>query len=299
MKTYNAINAFITGSLWPILPEKMDAILGVVESRAAGITIDAEAADKMAAASRDRKTASVQRSIAVLPVVGVLSQRMDIMSSMSGGTSTERLGREFDALVADGSVDGIVLDIDSPGGNYYGTPELAEKIYQARGSKPIVAVANSLAASAAYWIGSACDELVVTPSGDVGSIGVLAVHNDCSAMNEAVGVKPTYITYGRHKAETNPDEPLSDDARDELQRQVDAAGKVFDAAVGKHRGLAASAVHATYGQGRCYGAKESLSKGMADRIGTLEGEVERLANAKRVRRGRRASDQRRRLDLMK
>ena len=295
----NQINAFITGSIWPILPEKMDAMLAIIDSHAAGFRIDDATAEKLTAANNARSAARVQRNIAVLPVVGVLSQRMGLMSAMSGGTSTERLGREFDALVADSSVDAIVLDVDSPGGNYYGTPELASKIMAARGSKPIVAVANSLAASAAYWIGSAADELVVTPSGDVGSIGVLAVHHDESGLNEQIGVKPTYITYGRHKAEASPDGPLSTEAHEEIQRQVDDAGRIFDKAVAAQRGTTAKIVHDTFGQGRTFAAKEAVAKGMADRIGTLEAEVDRLANAQRLRRGRRTQSQRRRLGLIK
>ncbi len=94
----------------------------------------------------------------------------------------------LDARSVDFNIDTIVLDVDSPGGNYYGTPETSSKIRAARDSKPIIAVANSLAASAAYWIASAADEIVVTPSGDVGSIGVLAVHTDFSAANEKIGV---------------------------------------------------------------------------------------------------------------
>ncbi len=297
MKTYNQINAFITGSLWAILPEKLDAMRAVVASRSAGFQIDAETAEIMAAANRSRQSAQVQRNIAVLPVVGVLSQRMSLMTAMSGGTSTERLGREFDALVADGSVDAIVLDVDSPGGNYSGTPELASKILAARGSKPIVAVANSQAASAAYWIASAADELVVTPSGDVGSIGVIALHADESGLNEKLGISYEYITYGRHKAEGNPDNPLDTEAREHIQQQVDVAGKQFDTAVATQRGTTAKIVHDTFGQGRTFAAKEAVAKGMADRIGTLEAEIDRLANAQRLRRGRKTQTQRRRMGL--
>jgi capsid assembly protease len=298
MKTYNAIDAFITDSLWLMLPEKLEAMIDVVRSKQAGFTISDEAAEKMTAASKRNRQSRINRSVAVLPVYGVISQKMNMMAAMSGGTSTELLGAEFDALMADGSVDAIVLDIDSPGGNYYGTPELASKIFQARGTKPIVAVANSLAASAAYWIGSAADELVMSPSADVGSIGVLAVHDDCSLANEQAGIKPTYVTYGKHKAETNPDSPLSAEALDHLQAGVDAAGKLFEKSVAVHRGTTAKDVHDHYGQGRCYAAKEAMERSMVDRVNTLEAEVERLTTASRVRRGRRVSMEKRRLDLL-
>lgn len=298
MKTYNAINAFISDSLWLVLPEKLDAMIEVVRAKSAGFTISDEAAEKMTAASTRNRQSKINRNVAVLPMYGVISQKMNMMAAMSGGTSTEILGAEFDALMADGSVDAIVLDIDSPGGNYYGTPELASKIMAARGSKPILAVANSLMASAAYWIGSAADEVIMSPSADVGSIGVLAVHDDCSAANEQMGIKPTYVTYGKHKAESNPDSPLSTDAMDHLQAGVDAAGKLFEKAVAAHRGTTAQDVHENYGQGRCYAAKEAMARKMVDRVGTLESEVERLTTTSRVRRGRRVEIERRRLNLI-
>ena len=107
-----------------------------------------------------------------------------------------------------------------------------------------------MAASAAYWIASACDELVVTPSGSVGSIGVLAVHTDRSAANEEEGIKPTYVAYGKYKAEFNPDNPLSDEALAELQSQVDEAGETFVKAVAKQRGCSQTKVREEFGQGR-------------------------------------------------
>jgi signal peptide peptidase SppA len=298
MKRYDAILSAVQGSLWPILPEKMDAMLGFLQLKAAGMMIDAATVEKVAAANRAEKRATISRSVAVLPIVGVIAQRMDMMSEFSGGISTERLGKELDALLNDPEVGAIVLDVDSPGGNYYGTPEVADKIFQARGQKPIVAIANSMAASAAYWIASAADELVVTPSGDVGSIGVLAVHYDYSAQNEELGVKPTYVTYGRYKAEFNSDAPLGLESLQELQRRVDDAGETFVKVVAKQRGVAPQVVRDKFGQGRMFGAKEAVDRGLADRIDTLEGTIARLAGTKKAAgAGRKAAIERQRLSL--
>lgn len=287
MKRFDAILRSFDGSLWAILPEKMDAILGFISARASGITLDAEMVEAMAASNRSGETAEIRRNVAVIPIYGTISQRIGLLELASGGVSTERIGKQFDAMVADDNVGAIVLDIDSPGGNYAGTPELADKIMAARGKKPIVAVANSMAASAAYWIASAADSISVTPSGQIGSIGVLAVHYDQSAANEAEGIKPTYITYGKYKAELNPDSPLSEEARDCLQSSVDEAGRTFVAAVAKHRGLKASEVESGFGQGRMFSAKEAIARKMADREETLETAIIRLATAHRVTTGRR------------
>ena len=150
---------------WAILPEKLEAICEVVRRHAASALPPTQFA-----AAHPRRRAS--GSVAVLPLYGTISQRMGMMESMSGGTSAEAFGKYFRAAVADPDVGSIVIDIDSPGGSVYGIEELASEILDARGEKQIVAVANSLAASAAYWIGSAAHEFVVTPSGEVGSIGV-------------------------------------------------------------------------------------------------------------------------------
>ncbi|WP_052688250.1 S49 family peptidase [Xanthomonas sp. MUS 060] len=101
------------------------------------------------------------------------------------------LGAALRQALADDTVSQILIDIDSPGGSVYGVAELADQIQSARSIKPVVAVANSLAASAAYWIGCAAGELYVTPGGEVGSIGVWQAHFDYSQALAADGVTPT------------------------------------------------------------------------------------------------------------
>jgi len=285
MKTYSAIYTAFNGSIWAIAPEKLQAIAEFLDAKFAGLSIDGKLVEKVAGENRNR-TAAIKSSVAVIPVVGTITQRADLMSDFSGGVSTERLGRDIEAMVKDSEVGSIVLDIDSPGGNYTGTPELAEKIYNLRGSKPIVAVANGMAASAAYWIGTAADELVVTPSGEVGSVGVLAVHYDQSQLNADMGIKVSYVTSVPYKAEFNQDEPLTDMARGELQKQVDEAYGVFVNALAKQRKTSAKNVRENYGLGRMFSAAGAVERGMADRVGTLEAEISRLASGiKPKRRG--------------
>jgi len=298
MKYRSILNA-VQNTVWPIMPEKLEAICGFLESAACGVPIDAATVEKIAARNRDQRVSAMAGSVAVLPIYGTISQRMDLMSEVSGGTSTDVLGREFDALMRDPDVSAVVFDIDSPGGNYYGTPELAERIRGARGTKPIVAQVNSLAGSAAYWLATAADSIMVTPSGDVGSVGVLAVHYDMSAANEEAGIQPTYIYSGKYKVEGNPDSPLDDEARGEYQRRVDAAGDVFVAAVAKNRGTTPSNVRSNFGQGRVFAADEGVDRGMADRVQTMQETISRLTSKSRSASARRqkAAAARRRLDL--
>lgn len=280
MKKYDRIISICTTMPWAILPEKLEQIKAFLlrkqasgEDLAAGVFDDGS---PLEIAAKARPASTVQGSVAVLPLFGVLAQRMDMMEEMSGGTSTENFTKKFNAAVADPSIKAIVINIDSPGGGVYGTQELADVIFQAREKKHIVAIANSLAASAAYWIGTAADEFVVTPSGEVGSIGVITVHEDWSEAYQKAGVKPTLIKAGEFKYEGNYLEPLSDDARAAIQAKVDTYYDGFVNTVARNRGVSASVVKKDFGQGRVLTAKAAKAAGMVDRIDTLDGVLARL-----------------------
>ena len=162
-----------------------------------------------------------------------------------------------------------MLDIDSPGGDVDGVDELAAEIYAARKQKKIIAVSNCLCASAAYYLASQASEIVVSPSSLTGSIGVYTMHEDDSAMHEAMGVKLELIKFGENKAEGNNLGPLTDSARAHMQEMVDTYGNAFERAVARGRGIKQDEVHNKFGQGRVFDAKTAVRIGMADRVGTL------------------------------
>lgn len=218
-------------------------------------------------------------SVAVIPVYGVVEHRSDWLTEMFGGTSVDTIRESLAAQLADPGVRAIVLDIDSPGGTVAGLTEIAAEMRRARGGeKPIVAVANSLAASAAYWLASQADEVVVTPSGSVGSIGVYAVHQDVSRMLDEMGVTTTIISAGPHKTEGNEFEPLTEEARADLQSRVDASYAQFLADVAAGRRVTTEKVEADFGGGRVLVAKQALAAGMVDRVETLAATVTRLGS---------------------
>ncbi len=283
---YLRIMHAVASTPWAIMPDKLAVILDLLAYRATGERLtDEEIQARIGAdgikpqAVKVRAAQSVRREggggVAVLPVRGVIAHRMEAFDNVSGpgGTSTERFIRGFRDAMADNSVSSIVLDVDSPGGGVPGVDEAATEIRGARGDKPIIAVVNSLAASAAYWIASAADEIVVTPSGEVGSIGVFAAHKEFSRRDETLGVKTTLISAGRFKVEGNPFEPLTEEAREAIQARVDEHYEVFVDAVARGRDVAASAVRGGFGEGRTVGAREAVALGMADRIGTMDEEV--------------------------
>ena len=266
---------------WALPRSMVEAIASRLSGPSAAMpVISAEAAAALAAARAPSRAGSV----AVLPIMGVMRQHgaQDIFEMIfgGGGVSTERTIAELRSLLGDESVGAIVLNIDSPGGEVYGTPELAEEVYKARGIKPIVAVANSQTFSAAYWVASQADEIVVTPSGEVGSIGVWTLHADFSEMDKSMGVKFTLISAGRLKTAANDYEPLDEEARDLLQKGVDEYYDMFVRAVARGRGVTPAQVRGGFGEGWIVGAKEAVSMKMADRVGTLRDTVARLAGSR-------------------
>ncbi|HLI51912.1 MAG TPA: S49 family peptidase [Thermomicrobiaceae bacterium] len=274
---------------WAILPAKFAEILAFLDLRSQGVVFSHEQIQARVSAASPRAVQAAG-SVAILPLYGTIGQRMNLMSEFSGGTSTEQFATAFRQALADDSVGSIVIDVDSPGGTISGVPELASEIQAARGQKPIVAVANSLAASAAYWIASQADELVVTPSGEVGSIGVFAAHQDVSEMLANLGTRVSLISAGKFKTEGNPYEPLSDDARAAIQASVDDYYQMFATAVAKGRGVSKGDVTGGFGEGRIVGAKQALSLGMADRVATLRETIARLASGGRSTRSARAEE---------
>lgn len=267
---------------WAVMPETLFAIRELVTLRVQGVEFsEEETRERIDSASYagPRQVAATSRgtNVAVLPLAGVIVPKASLFSEVSGATSVEGFQRDLRAAVADPEIGAIVMDVDSPGGNTALVSELAAEIRDARDSKPIVAVANTLMASAAYWLASQATEVVGSPSALVGSVGVYAAHEDISQLQDKLGVKTTVISAGKYKTEGLPFEPLTDSAKEHMQSLVtDAYGRfVSDVAAG--RGVDESTVLSGYGEGRVLSATAALKAGMVDRIDTLEGAITRVA----------------------
>jgi signal peptide peptidase SppA len=263
-----AIAAF--GSIWALDAHRLELLVAAFSLP--GIEALAEAR-----APKSPTPSAARGNVAVIPVYGVLAQRGNLLMDACGpgASSTEVLGQAIDAALADPSVRSIVLDVDSPGGSVYGIQELADAIFAARQQKPIAAVANAQASSAAYWLASAAHEIYVTPSGEVGSIGVYGTHVDTSKADEAAGKATTVISAGKFKAEGLG--PLTDEARAHLQSRIDAYYTTFVKAVAKHRGVGVDAVRSGFGEGRTVGAQAALDAGMVDGVATLADVISKYA----------------------
>jgi signal peptide peptidase SppA len=272
---YAHVARWFIGSAWAILPEKLAVMVDTLGFLMAGGQFSEEEIAQRVGASPGRPR-RVVGDIAVLPILGTISHRGGMLGESSGGTSVEGFTMRLRQALSDPAIGAIVLDIDSPGGNVDGVAELADEIYAARDAKPIVAVANALAASAAYWLGTSAGEFSVTPSGEVGSIGVWAAHMDASAAYEREGIRATIVRAGKFKAELNPFEPLTEEARAALQERVDDSYDMFVRAVARNRAVSVSDVRGGFGEGRVVTARQAKAMGMVDRIETLDQAIERL-----------------------
>lgn len=209
---------------------------------------------------------------AMIPVEGIVSKRISLFHDISGGVSTDKLAEQISQAVSDPTVDRIILLVDSPGGAVDGTKAVADMIYAARGSKPIIAWVDGLAASAAYWIASAADEVYLRDATTfAGSIGVVATHVDKSQQEAQNGVKTTEVTAGKFKRIDSGYAPLTEEGQQSIQDRVDKIYSVFLADVGRNRGdISAEQVHNQMADGRLFMGQDAVNAGLADGISSLD-----------------------------
>jgi signal peptide peptidase SppA len=263
--TYLASRLFGTPLL--IHRPKLDVILSVVGQRIGMADVPAMPMTDMAVFQRP-PLAAAPEGIAVIPIHGSLVKRSLGMEAASGLTSYGEIAAMLDAALADPQVSGILLDIDSPGGEASGSFELARHVREVAAQKPVWAVANDAAYSAAYAIAASAQRLFVTETGGVGSIGVIALHVDQSVKDAKEGYHFTAITAGAHKNDYSPHEPLSDAAKTELQGEVDRLYSIFTDHVAAMRGLDLAAVRAT--EAGLYFGTNAVAQGLADGVQTLD-----------------------------
>lgn len=276
MTLYANIRRALNGKLWYVHEQKMNEILAFLELKLSGGSSSADAiaaiqaANTLSASRAASTSSSGGKAIAVIPVYGIIMHRPAMDISGPGGCSTQILSQRIRNAMDDPNVGSIVLDVDSPGGDVDGVDELATEIFNARKKKKITAVSNCLCASAAYYLASQASEVVVSPSSQIGSIGVYCMHEDDSEMLAKLGVNLTLIKFGENKAEGNNLAPLTDSAREHMQEMVDTYGAMFEKAVARGRRVTQDEVHKKFGQGRMFDAKTAVKLGLADRVATLE-----------------------------
>jgi signal peptide peptidase SppA len=261
---------FSKGAAWSILPETFDQLVRRYDE----ITLDVSD-EQLTAAMRDARGSDgepyvIEDGIAMIPVVGPLSKRPSFFSMIFGGYSYREIGEMVNRAADDPKVSGILLNIDSPGGVVNGTEALSDIIFNARSKKPIVAYADGNMTSAAYWLGSAAEVVVAGPTSVLGSIGVLMIHSDYSEMDKKDGIKTTYLTAGKYKAMGNNTEPLTLEAKEYFQDQLNYIYSIFVDSVSRNREVETEKVLMDMADGKLFIGQQAKDIGLADQIGTID-----------------------------
>lgn len=202
--------------------------------------------------------------VALISVQGTLVQKLGSLRPWSGMTGYDGLRQAILRAHADPKVKAIVFDVDSPGGEVAGCFDLVDTIYAHRGNKPMWSILTESAYSAGYAIASAADRVIVPRTGGVGSIGVIVMHVDWSKALTNAGMAVTFITYGERKADFHPEIPLSKEAYQAAQADINTMGELFVSTVARNRGLSADVVRKT--EAACYMGDAGVSIGLADAV---------------------------------
>lgn len=272
---------------WAIQPDRLLEIHSLYRDHRQGGKIDLKAWEATTGrpAGSDREPYQVLDGVAVIPIQGVMTKGESAWNRLCGMTSTATLRADLQTALQDPSVHSILLWIDSPGGMVDGTQELADAIFEARGQKPIVTLADGCMCSAAAWVGAAASRVYITSDTTAtGSIGVVTAHVDVSRAEEAFGIKTTELTAGRYKRIASQYAPLSEEGRATIQAQLDHIYSVFVNSIAKFRSVSVDTVLAQMADGRVFLGQQAIQVGLVDGVSTLTGLVELLNQERRGQR---------------
>ncbi len=254
---------FVAAQPWAIQPHMLETIAAI--ARRENESPEAVAA-KLGRPLQNTRTVSLRDGVAVVPVTGPIMRYANLFTEISGATSLEVLARDFSAALNNNAVKAVVLDMDSPGGQAAGISEFAQMVRAA--NKPVVAYVGDMAASAAYWIASAADEIVISKTGMVGCIGAVVAID----TRQQAGVLEIVSSQSPKKRPNI----ATDEGRAQIQRNIDALAQVFVDDVAKYRGVSPKQVLSDFGQGDVMMGAAAVTIGMADRVSTLESVIGQL-----------------------
>lgn len=280
----NELVKVFSGTRWLMDPKALRVMLQRALTMSAQ---DVSAAQRQMAAASDRlMQPTLVGDVAVITMAGPIVYRCSWLSMLFGCASIEMMQQQFRSALADPAVRMIVFRCDSPGGNVEMVPEFAEELFAARGTKPVVAVADTVLCSAAYWLASQCDTIYASRSSMLGCIGSYIEHEDISGMLEQLGVKITLIAHPAKKVDGHPYVPLSDTARANLQAYADEVGADFEAAVARGRGVPKARVveWSELGAPVPPRGKQAIALGLADKTATFDGLMAKLTKKSGVAR---------------
>lgn len=265
MRTHPRIWNAVLSAIWlmdePQVRRLMDVIEQAETREDAANAIEAVEAQLGRRMDNARST-TMRGGVAILPVTGPIFRYANLFTSLSGATSTEDLSLDFNAAMQDPSVDAILLNIDSPGGEATGINEFADMIHAS--SKPVWAYIEGYGASAAYWIASATQHIVMDATAAAGSIGVVM------AVPAPGGAPAKSIEFVSSQSPNKRPDPTTERGKAQLQTMVDDMAGVFVSKVAQYRGVSEEDVLSRFGAGGMTVGKGAVASGMADALGSFE-----------------------------
>lgn len=276
---------------WAITPEMHNEIRSIYAKHLRGEKIDIKDIEAKTGKTLENKEQDYEviNNTAIITIDGVIAKKMNLLSRISGGVSTQLIERDIRNTIEDSDIEKLILYMDTPGGTVDGTFELANFIFEQRGKKPIITFTDGQLASAGYLIGAATDAIYISGNTtQVGSIGVVAAHEDYSKMEEKIGIKTTEIYSGRYKRIVSQYAPLSEDGRRTMQEEVDYLYSVFIDAVAKFRGTTSEDVlnRMSTDSKRIFIGHQAINAGLVDGVSTLNSLIYRSQKEERTQRVR-------------
>lgn len=253
---------------WLMLPDALDSLMAIADRQGDPEALEA----RLGRPLENTRVVSMRDGIAIIPVTGPIMRYANMFTRISGATSTQELATDLQAALDNPQVKGIILNVDSPGGEANGINELGDMVYAARGKKPIKAYGGGTVASASYWIGSSADELIIDDTALLGSIGVVVE----VALREAREGEKRYTITSSNAPNKRPDLE-TEEGRAELSKTIDALGEVFVAKVARNLGVNPDQVPAMGDHGGLKVGAAAVASGLAHRLGSLESLITEMA----------------------
>jgi capsid assembly protease len=257
---------------WAIEPSYLEMMNGIFLDRQSGKLSAEELHDIELAIGKKLDNASsrsyeVQNGVAVVPMIGPMVKRGDFFSNVSGMTSYQKLQADLQQARTDPEVRAIMLDGDTPGGSASGCATTADLIRQIRTEKPMAAWTDGQMTSAGQWIGSATGNvLIANDTTQLGSIGVIRLHQDVSKAEEMRGMKTTVLTAGKYKGVGHPYAPLSVEHQGMINGGLDYMYTAFVNAISEFTGKTVDDVLANMAEGRIFVGKQAVDVGLANKV---------------------------------
>ncbi len=246
-------------TVWAITPEMLQTMMTIARQN----NKSPEAvASQLGKEMKNTNAVSIRDGVAVIRVTGPLFRYANLFTRICGATSYELFAQDFNKALKDPSVQAILLDVDSPGGEVNGCSEVADMIYKARGTKPIVAYASGYCCSGAYWIASACDKIYATDTAVIGSIGVVSIFEK-DDENKTIEIVSSQSPNKRPNVET-------EEGKAKIQEHVDALADVFINKVALNRDISPKEVIENFGGGDVFVGQKAVTIGLADGLSSFE-----------------------------